>query len=398
MLSDVLGVLIAFVSIILLLSIVVTGLAQATQAVFRLRGRNLLTSVTRLLEATNHVTAGAPRAEKRKQAARVLNSGNVAAVDKVAKPDGLLRRVILGPKTSWVEARELAAAIKNTDAPQAIAGAAAPAPEPAPPATTNKDMPPPAPPEDPLVKAIKRAEPTWCKRFQYFMRLITIAWSLIIAVGFQVSAPALFASLSQDPARTALILGEQQAVTKLAEQAIAEDEYDLVSDDALEKLAKQYPAFADDIAQAGNAAPTKSELVQQLVDVMPDVPQRPEVVQAYSKLIDDFVKNDDTSSTDTTAAAVDKLAAFGISWWQYDMAFYRDANGAWNVSIIIGVLITAILLTFGAPFWFEQLRTLAALRDPRAAAAEKRRTKEERELKAGDEEFTLVRRAPRRDG
>ena len=70
MLSDVLGVLIAFISIILLLSIVVTALTQATQATFRVRGRNLLTSVTRLLEATNHLDAGLSRTEKRKAAAR----------------------------------------------------------------------------------------------------------------------------------------------------------------------------------------------------------------------------------------------------------------------------------------------------------------------------------------
>ena len=385
MLSDVLGVLIAFISIILLLSIVVTALAQATQATFRVRGRNLLTSVTRLLEATNRLDAGLSRTEKRKATARVLNTGNVATVDKVKKPDGILRRVILGPRTTWVEARELAAAIHHMDSDLA-------------PPTANKDMPPPAPPEDPLVKEIKRAEPSWCKRFQYFMRLITIGWSLVIAIGFQVSAPSLFASLSQDPARTALILGEQAEVTKIATEALAEDEYDLISDEALDELAKQYPDHADDIAQAGNAAPTKAELVQQLLDVLPDVPERPEMVRTYSKLIDDRVTKSDTSAIDSADDAVNKLSTFGISWWQYGTAYYYARNGGLNFSIVIGVLITAILLTFGAPFWFEQLRNLAALRDPRAAAAEKRRGTKETELTVADDEFTLVRRTPRRDG
>jgi hypothetical protein len=388
MLSDVLGVLIAFISIILLLSIVVTALAQATQATFRVRGRNLLTSVTRLLEATNRLDAGLSRTEKRKAAARVLNNGNVATVDKVRKPDGVLRRVILGPRTTWVEARELAAAIKHMDSPATSGEAIA----------ANKDMPPPAPPEDPLVKEIKRAEPSWCKRFQYFMRLITIGWSLVVAIGFQVSAPSLFASLSQDPARTALILGEQAEVTKIAKEALAEDEYDLISDEALDELAKQYPDYADDIAQAGNAAPTKAELVQQLLDVLPDVPERPEMVRTYSKLIDDRITKSDNPAIDAADEAVNKLSTFGISWWQYGTAYYYDRNGGLNFSIAIGVLITAILLTFGAPFWFEQLRNLAALRDPRAAAAEKRRGTKETELTVADDEFTLVRRTPRRDG
>jgi hypothetical protein len=359
MLSNVLGVLIAFISIILLLSIVVTALTQATQAAFRVRARNLLTGVSRLLVTTKLLPVGVSRTEKRKTAARILNNGNVATVDKVSNPEGVLRRVILGPRTSWVESRELAAAIHVS-----VAG------------PTKDDMPPAASADDPLVKAIKRAEPAWCKRFQYFMRLITIGWSLIVAIGFQVSAPSLFSSLTHDPARTALILGEQEKVTKIAKEALAEDQYDLVSDEALAELARLYPAFADDIAQAGNAAPTKAELLQQLLDVLPDVPERPEVVQTYSKLIDERVTKSETSAIDSADDAVDQLASFGITWWQSGSAYYQDPDGTPNFSIIIGVLITAVLLTFGAPFWFEQLKTLAALRDPRAAAAEARRARE----------------------
>jgi hypothetical protein len=419
-LSNVLGVLIAFVSIILLLSIVVTALTQATQAALRVRGRNLLTGVTRLLVTTGKLSETAPRKEKREAAAKVLNAGNIATVDQVSKPEGILRRVILGPRTSWVEARELTEAI-NTMYPPAKKDAALPvaaaAASPTITITTatatatatgttettikKKKTPPPPRPEDPVFTAIKRAEPAWCKRFQYFMRLVTIGWSLIIAIGFQVSAPSLFASLSQDPARTAKILGEQAEVIRIAKEALAEDEYDLVSDDALDKLATQYPDFADDIAQAGNAAPTKSELVQQLLDVLPDVPERPEMVQAYSKLIDDVVKKEDTAKDpgETAAAAVDQLATFGVTWWQHGKAFYLDDDRSLNFSILIGVLITAILLTFGAPFWFEQLRTLAALRDPRAVAADRKREKEgTKEITV--EELKLVRSSttPARDG
>ena len=359
MLTNVLAVITAFITIILLLSIVVTGLAQATQAGLRLRGRNLLTGVARLLEATHRVT-GASRREKREAAARVLNSTNLAAVDHVSNPDGILRRVILGPRTTWVEARELAAAIKNEEGQAGTVDAA------------DIDS------GDPLFKAIKRAEPSWCKRFQYFMRLITIGWSFIIAFGFQVSAPLLFSSLSQDPALTAKILEEQPAVTRIAEQAIAEDQYDLTSDQALQELARRYPQFADEIAEAGNAASTKAELVQQLVDVLPDVPARPEMVQTYSNLIDGLVTKADPAPGDASAAATEKLSAFGITWWHGGAGFYRDeTSGGLDFSVIIGVLFTAILLTFGAPFWFEQLRTLAALRDPRAVAAERKRTREE---------------------
>ncbi len=401
MLSDVLGVLIAFVSIILLLSIVVTGMVQATQAVFRVRGRNLLASVTRFLEATNRLNAGDTRLQKRARAAAVLNSGNVASIDKVAKPDKFWRRELLGPTVSWVHSQELAAAIekiapvlsdtersedkKPPDDKSPDAASSEAKTEASPPATKkalNDDMPPPAPKTDNLVNEIRRMEPAWCKRFQFFMRMVTIGWAFVIAIGFQVSAPALFASLSTDPKRVADILEEQEEISKIAKAAIADEQYDLVSDKALDELARNHPDYADDIAQAGNAAPTKAELMSQLQDVLPDVPERPQMMREYSELIDGLITDEvpaSTNNTETTDAAVDKLAAFGIGWWKDGRAFYFDSENNLKISVAIGVLLTAILLTFGAPFWFEQLRTLAALRDPRAAAASRRREQEERD-------------------
>ena len=49
MLSDVLGIAIAFITIILLLSVLVTSMTQLTQAVFRLRARNLMKCVTAVI-------------------------------------------------------------------------------------------------------------------------------------------------------------------------------------------------------------------------------------------------------------------------------------------------------------------------------------------------------------
>lgn len=142
-------------------------------------------------------------------------------------------------------------------------------------------------------------EPGWRKRFQYFVRLITIAWAVIVAGSFQVSAPTLFSALSSDP------------------------------------------ALAQQIAK-GNA----------------------EIARLASRS-----GEPDAASGQARAA---KLDVFGIQFWKQGSAFYVDRSKQdwnWHWDAIIGVLLTAILLTFGAPFWFEQLRTLAALRDLRAPAA-----------------------------
>jgi hypothetical protein len=280
MLSDVLAALVAFVSVVLLLSMIVTAMVQATQSVLRLRARNLLKGVGTLLR--NHeLTTATARMDVRAVASKVLNDDAVALIDKVAKPDSFMRHGVLGPKVSWAEPAALAKAIRNvTRTEPAVAPAAAPAAKPA---------------VDELQREIEAMEPGWRKRFQYFVRIITIAWAVVVAGGFQVSAPTLFSALSQERA--------------LAEQ-IAKGNAEIV------RLASN--SGEPDAALAKSAA---------------------------------------------------KLDVFGIQFWKKGSDFYVDrSQGHWDLrwDAIIGVLLTAILLTFGAPFWFEQLRNLAALRDLRS--------------------------------
>src|SRR5882757_8845223 len=63
MLSNIVGTLLAFVTIMLMLSLIVTSLVQFTQATLRLRGRNLLAGVAVLIEKhAPHATVASPAA------------------------------------------------------------------------------------------------------------------------------------------------------------------------------------------------------------------------------------------------------------------------------------------------------------------------------------------------
>lgn len=75
------------------------------------------------------------------------------------------------------------------------------------------------------------------------------------------------------------------------------------------------------------------------------------------------------------AKAEQELALLNIQFSQ-ELSFYYAA-GQVNWQHVVGVLITAILLSFGAPFWYEQLRALRAIglrtkaaeaKEPRAAS------------------------------
>jgi hypothetical protein len=122
------------------------------------------------------------------------------------------------------------------------------------------------------------------------------------------------------------------------------------------------------------------------------------VLNEYSSIIDTASKSAATTAYEHTSQLIDQLDTFGISPKLNNFKFYasatdltstpvdtaheakhaaeRDARQTLPLKIhwanIFGVLITGILLSLGAPFWFEQLKNLSSLRDgmnPSSAAA-----------------------------
>ena len=87
-----------------------------------------------------------------------------------------------------------------------------------------------------------------------------------------------------------------------------------------------------------------------------------EIVKEYDKILIELYKKQEEAAIKKAEESIDKLDRFNIAAWPYGMKFYRDEQGIkWGN--IAGVLITAIFLTFGAPFWFSRLQEAVNLRD-----------------------------------
>ena len=56
----------------------------------------------------------------------------------------------------------------------------------------------------------------------------------------------------------------------------------------------------------------------------------------------------------------DHLSALGVEPWSKGWDFYGGEDSRRN---IVGVLLTALFLTYGAPFWFRVLQSTVGLRD-----------------------------------
>ena len=172
--------------------------------------------------------------------------------------------------------------------------------------------------------------------------------------------PDLLNSLATSEARREAIIATIPNVTNQAETAIARMDDDFV-DRALARLAQDYPTRQVLFDEVSGSTDSREEMLAELRAVLAGDEQRDAIVNRYAEIIDEDSRADLNSAILTAGSAIDSLEIVDIRPWNDGWAFYSSAEGLrWQR--IIGVLLTAILLSFGAPFWFEQLKNVATLR------------------------------------
>lgn len=350
MLSDILGTLIAFISIILLLSIVVTAMVQVSQALLRLRSRNLMKGIAALIinarESDEEDTppTRTERAQAKKEATRILNAPNISLMDRVQRPDDFWHYWLFGPKVSWVAPEELPKAIKHAGVD--LGG------------SSSEDF----------AEEFRRSEGHFKKRFLRMARGWSIFWAIIVALIFQVSAPTLYNELSKDDERRDRIVADAEQLLGHQAESLQRLDYNLVAPEALDILATRHPELKPQIEEASGVGTTRGFILEELQLALEDVPQRDALVEEYDALIDEITERKFAETTEEVRFAMDRLSRYQIGVWSKGFDYYAVVSAERGIEsirwkIVLGVLMTAILLSFGGSFWFEQLRNVVALRD-----------------------------------
>ena len=356
MLTDILGVMIAFVSIILLLSILVTALVQALQAALRLRAWNLSRGLADLIfefetdkaEAKGDSTdAAAPPAaaphlqDCRNLAEKVLTAPSIALMDRASRHQGLAR-ILMGPNVSWVDADKLPGVLETK-----LKGGRADA--------------------EALASAFKASYPLLQRRFQSKVRLLTFGVALVVAVAFQVSAPQLLGELRDDAERRNAIVAGADRLLETAAADIKRLDFEDAAVEALQVLQVEFPDRRDLIGEASGIGTTRRAIVEELALALEDAPEGPQILRRYEMLLDTLAREQIDTARQVAGGARSQLAEYGIFLWPEGSDFYFEAGevgfGTLRGNAVLGVLVTAILLSLGAPFCYEMLRNLANLRD-----------------------------------
>lgn len=331
-LFDILGVFIAFICIILLLSLVVTSMIQAIQAFLRLRARNLkkgLQSIIENLYGKNSDDAG-------KLALKVLHAKNICFLGRInERPDISLKR-FLGPPVSYINPGDLPRAFKHAGLDDAE--------------------------DEARAKEIKASfDKLWNQlenRFLLRIRFITIVCSIVVAGYFQISTPDLLKKLSTNKAWQ----DQVTAAVKGVQGPVAESQGKAMSQKALADLAVEYPEVQKKIETLGSIGPDRASIVAGLETILADTGERKaEIIDRYNALLYVMMTEQIDAAAKKTGETVGTLARIDINGWPQKWNFYYD--GSVQVRNIVGVLLTAVLLSMGAPFWFERLKEAVKLRD-----------------------------------
>ena len=345
------SLLIGFITVMLLLSVLVTALVQATQATFRLRARNLKKG---LLALFNDALGGNDPKDLKKKVNKYLNTRGIDVVKQKKLGTNLLSRII-GSAVSNIETEELKESLDYMEERLKERGSEEPLKE------------------DEINKIRASINKIWAnferlmdKRFLFIVRIISIAWAIIVAFYFQVSAPHLLNRLSIDSDFRDRLVAE--AVNLTDEQGDKLDltvEYQDISEQALLKLEKEYPTFKEKLEEVSGTGDDKAALKEELKIVIEDEgtdKERADILNSYNKILDELYEENREKSIERVQEITSRLGRINIIPWQYGDHFYLK-DGALQWGNIIGVLFTAILLSFGAPFWYERLKEALRLRD-----------------------------------
>ncbi|HUU17713.1 MAG TPA: hypothetical protein VMW72_11225 [Sedimentisphaerales bacterium] len=212
-----------------------------------------------------------------------------------------------------------------------------------------------------------RMERGLSQRFSVIMRCITFGCALLVAVVFQVSAPDVLKRLSTDPQYRAK--AEMEAINLVSKHEAdytALTRYEDVSAKALEQLQENHPDLQETLEEVSGIGNAKNDILDELSVVLEDNPRRQELVVEYESILDKLHREGYEQAGKMIEESIGTLALFDIAAFSHGAGFY------WNIQNLLGILMTIVLISLGAPFWFSTLRRLVALRDVLAPEQDKK--------------------------
>ena len=332
MVSDILGILLAFITQILLLSVLVTTAVQVTSSLFAIRKRNFNAVFQRVLKSLRTDDTEDPQANSLKIEDVDVFYGKRAsknAIDSLVTPTGI----------SWLSGAGLKRFLEKN--PVQL--------------TTEQ--------KTSISDTYEEIELFMSKRFSVIIRTITVTFSLIIAIVFQANSIEMLKHLSTDDTFRQKMLAQVENNNIHRLYRASEEQWETSLNSAIEKFATDNKNLADYVEQVDKSVITISQAERDFLRILngEGVANATKIANNFATQLDETAFTYLSKRSEVLNETLAEGAKFNLTIWP-DSSYF---SGGYPEVLrrIFGVLITVILLSFGAPFWFRMLQNVAALRD-----------------------------------
>ena len=229
------------------------------------------------------------------------------------------------------------------------------------------------------VQDVAKALDDACKKFKYWFevsqeraqqwftthtRAVTIAFAVIFAFGLQLDTIEIFKFVSSNKAARDKLVAQVGAVTGQAEKIIGDG--NKVLQDALETWRKENAEAAAKPTVAEikvTASDTRGSVRAKLAEALGDAAAKVQLMDSFEKAVDKTAGEKLKQSAGDYASFKAPLDDSGFK------LFVAEPGGRWRNGWfrdiprhLLGLLFSVGLLSLGAPFWFNALKSLANLR------------------------------------
>jgi hypothetical protein len=195
-------------------------------------------------------------------------------------------------------------------------------------------------------------------RFVKNTRIWTVVFAVLLAFGLQINSFDLLKNLSTDAElRAGLIQMADQALTRADEVLFTKS----ITLETLELISQNFEDFKN--KNIPTSLVTRSQGLGWLTDQFKDSLEFAKIKKAYKETFDKLIPQRLGKLGEQMYGLKDELEASRLVIFPENRSIYIDGWKLENLwKQLPGILLSLILLSFGAPFWFNALRTLTSLR------------------------------------
>lgn len=336
MLMDMLATITAFITVMLLFSLLVTASVQAINSMFNLRFHNLRVGLETFAEElmNDDVIDEAAKSKVKEAVKECTAIKNMKSKIKVAvRPES-------------VEVSEVQNQLKHQ-----VSGLLS---------KDNLDK-----LDDVVVHHFKNIEMYMAQRFQKISHGLSIAVGLFIAIIYQINTPDLLNKLSVDPALREAYISQAEELISTDAQLSPSFSYSVAAEKALHELIAQHPEVKELNAVLTSDLNSESQVINSIRSAfVGNASMYDSIKLDYQSTVGNILLQSEQKYREQWQEQMDQVALLNFKIMPNGWNYYTNTQD-WSVFFhnYIGVFISGILISLGAPFWFKNLRTMFDLQE-----------------------------------